>query len=162
MEFTINSKTHGAKIVIIDNEDYDIIKDYKWGVSKKVDSFYVMRTGKSDLNIKHKVRLHRAITSCPSDKVVDHINGNTLDNRKCNLRVCTNAENLRNSRGKRNSTSKYKGVSYDKEKKRWASRICINSKEIKLGKFKSEIDAAKKYNEAAIIYHGEFAKLNII
>ena len=105
-----------------------------------------------------KVRLHRLLLG--SEGLVDHLNGNTLDNRRCNLRPCTFAGNSRNAGKRKHATSKFKGVSFHKEKKRWQARICYEYREIHLGYFNRERSAAVAYNKAARKYFGEFARLN--
>jgi AP2 domain-containing protein/HNH endonuclease len=106
------------------------------------------------------VPLHRLIMNAPADKEVDHINGDTLDNRRCNLRICSHKENLRNQKLPKNSKSGYKGVTWYKRIKKWRSHIRLNKKQIHLGYFDDIKLAANAYNEAAIKYFGEFAKLN--
>lgn len=113
--------------------------------------------------------LHRAVMGIgPGDKRhVDHINGNTLDNRRINLRFATRHENSRNQRinaGRTRMglpvTSPYKGVSYDKSKRKYRACITINGRNYKLGTFADEVSAAKAYNDSAKLHFGEFAKLN--
>lgn len=107
--------------------------------------------------------LHRLIMGVTDSKTqVDHINGNTLDNRTQNLRICTQAQNNRNQRKIKNTKFKYKGLKEVKVKK-WKyiqASIMINGKQIYIGTFKTEIEAAKAYDEAALKYFGEYAKLN--
>lgn len=97
---------------------------------------------------------------------IDHINNNTFDNRKINLRICTNNENQRNRRKLSKASSKYKGVCFAKYTKKWQASIEIRMdgkrNNIYLGQYYDEKDAAKAYNDAAIKYFGEFAKLNTI
>jgi len=98
----------------------------------------------------------------PDDKVIDHIDRNPTNNFIENLRLCTKAQNSQNRKKHSNSKQKFRGVSFDPKKKLYRASIQCNNKKINLGRFKKEIDAAKKYNEAALLYHGEFANLNII
>ena len=92
---------------------------------------------------------------------VDHINGNGLDNRKANLRLATGTQNGYNRRKTRKRTwSKYKGVTFDKRRKKWEGKIVINGRKQHLGSFTNELDAGRAYDEAAKKYHGEFALLN--
>jgi hypothetical protein len=106
--------------------------------------------------------MHREILRPPGHLVVDHINHNGLDNRKANLRHATRAQNNFNRLIiiREDSSSKYKGVSWRKRKKKWRARICINGERKHIGYFKDEIHAAKAYDKAAKKYHGEFASLN--
>jgi hypothetical protein len=91
---------------------------------------------------------------------VDHINGNTLDNRKENLRICTQNQNGKNRLLNKNNVSGYKGVTYKKANKLWCAQIVVNYHKMYLGLFTTAEAAALAYNEAAKKYHGEFAKLN--
>ena len=98
--------------------------------------------------------------NCPSDMIVDHINGDTLDNRKQNLRICTQSGNCMNRRKGANKTSIYKGVTFLKSKKRWMAQIKTKGNRKPLGTFKTEDKAAIAYNIAAIKMFGEFARPN--
>jgi hypothetical protein len=157
MRYIPVGKDHQA---IVDDEDYEWAKARQpWGLHSLG---YAVRapTWKGS-----KFLMHRELLNVTEDYVVDHINGNKLDNRRENLRICTNAENSRNRVKSTLNTSGYKGVSYKKEKnyirkKPWNARIKVDYKEIYLGHFQTKEEAAKAYNEAAIKYFGEFAKLN--
>ena len=104
--------------------------------------------------------MHRCLfDNIPDGMEVDHINGNTLDCRRENLRIVTSRQNTMNIhiiRGK----SCYKGVFWNKDIEKWYSRIGVNYKLINLGYFASEIEAAKAYDRAALKHFGEFARLN--
>ena len=107
----------------------------------------------------NRIYLHRYIARAPKGAQVDHINGNRLDNRSANLRVCTNAQNSRN---KGPQKGKYKGVHWSKTGKHWVAQITKNYKVRHLGCFKTAEAAALAYNEAAKELHGEYAYLNKI
>jgi hypothetical protein len=116
-----------------------------------------------------EVLLHRRIVNCSKQFsngkrcLVDYKNRNTLDNRKINLRICGSSENVWNAckPKKNNSTSKYKGVSFNAVYLLpWRARITVNNKCLYIGKFATEKEAAEAYNNAARFYHGEFARLN--
>jgi hypothetical protein len=109
---------------------------------------------------KHKF-LHRLIMGAPKGVEVDHINGEGRDNRRSNLRLCTHAENGRNSVS-RTGKSQYKGVYFDSRRGRWIARIRKDRKYHWLGSFHNEEDAARAYNLAAPKLHGEFARPNAI
>jgi len=154
---SIKSKVYGEVNYFIDDDDFEKISKYNWCLSydKKLDGFYVRSTCKN-------IKIHRLITDCPSDKVVDHINHNTLDNRKENLRICTRSENLRNCKKYKNGyVSKYKGLNL-LPSGNFQVRIQYNKKPLWLGTYKTEKEAAEIYNKKALELFGEFANLNII
>ncbi len=103
--------------------------------------------------------MHRVIMNPPDDMVVDHIDSNGLNNRRTNLRVCTLLQNSYNRKTIK-ASSQYKGVRWNKRKKRWVSSISPNGKFILIGYFKDELTAAKAYDEKAKEFFGEFAYLN--
>ncbi len=143
---------------LVDNEDFEYLNKLKWFVVKRRNNQF----GAAKWYKNKFIYMHRYITNCPDNQYVDHINGNPLDNRKCNLRICTNSENLRNRGRQKNNKSGYKGVDFIKKRKKFRARITILNKEIHLGYFLTEIEAAKAYNSAAIKYHKKFANLNKI
>ena len=160
----LESSKFGNKECIIDTEDYDKIKKYRWWISKKKKdhTFYVMAHiyyGKERL----KKKLHRIILNIDDSKIlVDHKNFDGLDNRKNNLRSCTYQENAMNRQIIKTYSSKYKGVCLDKAYKKWVANIKFNDKTIYLGRFNDEEQAAKAYNEKAKELFGKFSCLNEI
>jgi hypothetical protein len=105
--------------------------------------------------------MHREILNAPAGVFVDHKDGDGLDNRKENLRIVTSAQNQQNRRKiSRKTTSKYKGVYFRRENKKYCALICCKGKRMHLGYFDNEIDAAKAYDQAAKKFFGEFARLN--
>jgi hypothetical protein len=151
---------HGQS-AIVDDEDYDKLSKYKWYAHRRNSntSYYASRVEYSNGRYTNII-MHRVITNAKSNMVVDHINGNGLDNRHENLRVCTRSENSRNCKKHCDNKSGYKGVHLRKDTKKWSAQIKIDSKVINLGKFDDAISAAKAYDEAAKKYHGNFASLN--
>jgi hypothetical protein len=149
------------KYAIVDPEDFERLNKHKWHASKWGNTFYAIRCAGPRNKTKY-IRMHREIIHPPDHLVVDHINHNGLDNRKANIRPATRAQNNYNRLNIKsdNSSSKYKGVSWRKRRKRWRACIYFNGKYRFLGYFKDEIQAAKAYDKAAKIYHGEFATLN--
>lgn len=166
----------GAKLIplnqgyfaIVDEDDYLELSKYNWFFVKLKTSIYARRNihiHVSKYNYKASLELmHRRIMKLKKGdkKEVDHINGNGLDNRKSNLRICDRYMNNRNCRCFMKKTSKYKGVSLAKGRKvkKWYATITYNKKQIWLGSYDNEEDAANAYDAAAIKYFGEFANLN--
>jgi hypothetical protein len=148
-----------GKIAIVDDEDYEYLSKHKWYAINS--GGYATRAYMED-GKKIVVRMHRLIMNVPEDLVVDHIDGNTLNNQKANLRICTRAENCRNRGINKNNTSGYKGVYWNKSKKRWAASIRYNRKRVNCGHYKCEHEAAAAYNLKAIELFGEYAWLNEI
>ncbi len=138
------------KFVIVDNIDYEQLKQWKWSLHGT--NYHYARGWVNG----QKVLMHRLILNAPGNMDVDHINGNGLDNRRCNLRVYTRSQNQMNARS-RKGTSKYKGIHWNSKHKKWIASIRINGKLKVIGEFDSEVKAAKAYNESANKYFGEFA-----
>lgn len=149
--------THGA-MAIVDDADYDWLCQWKW----RFDGRYAVRSeyigtfnGKKNYR---KVTMHRLIAGTPEGMDTDHINGVMLDNRRSNLRICTRSQNLQNQRPLVGKSSKYKGVAWNKAKKKWRAMIGINGTNKWLGAYATEEEAAQAYRDAAEKYFGEFAR----
>lgn len=136
-----NYKGEEVNRALIDIEDVEKISKYKWRVN---DNGYVV----TDIDKNTKLRLHRFLMNPSEDMVVDHINHNRLDNRKQNLRLCTQGENLRNK--------KVKGVAFDERRNKWYARIMINRKNLHLGSFDTKEEAIEARKQAEIEYFGEY------
>jgi hypothetical protein len=144
--------------VLIDDENFELINAYTWRFTSTCHGGpYLYRRYRSN-GKQRMIFFHRTITCCPKGMLIDHINGNTLDNRKCNLRICTHQQNMKNQKRRKNNTSGYKGVSFDKRDKVYRAHISLNMKRIYLGSFKSPEDAYAAYCEASKKYHGEFGR----
>jgi len=142
------------KPVLIDSCDYELFRSHNnWTLTDDNRGHLYVRT--SD---RSALFLHKLILGVSSDQV-DHIDGNTLDNRRKNLRVATASQNSRNKISVC-GTSQYKGVSWVESRQRWIACICVNHANKTLGYFKNEQAAALAYNNAASRYFGEFARLN--
>lgn len=144
--------------VIFDKEDLNIFMLFNWSVLSSGKKKYLYK-GVCKKGEKTKtVLLHRLIMNAPKGMEVDHINGNGLDNRKSNLRLCDKSQNGIN-RGP-NKNGKLKGIT--KINNRWMARVNYYNKNIYIGLFKTPIDAAKAYNKKAKELFGEFAYMNNI
>jgi hypothetical protein len=150
-----------GKYAIVDPEDFERLNKHKWHAVKNGNTFYAIRCFGPAKKTTY-IRMHREIINPPDHLVVDHINHNGLDNRKANIRPATRSQNNFNRLiiKREDSSSKYKGVSWRKRRKRWHARIHVNGEYKFLGYFKDEIHAAKAYDKAAKEYQKEFAVLN--
>lgn len=151
-----------GQFALVDDDDYDRLSKYKWCALKHhTGKYYAARTDVA--NNRKTVRMHRFIMGiCDSQVLVaDHINHDTLDNRKSNLRVCTKKENAKNRTSSKGSASNYLGVHKTREGS-FVARCGSAPNRKYLGYFKCEIEAAKAYDKAAKEMHGEFASLNFV
>lgn len=143
-----------GQFAIVSPADYDMLSKIKWqAIKKRVDGPYYAKSSKG--------YMHRMVLDMSGYETfqVDHKNGNCLDNRRDNLRICTNAENARN-RHAVNTASGEKGVTWDWRTKSWKAQIMLNYKNIHLGRFVQKEHAAAAYQEAAKRFFGQFASLN--
>jgi hypothetical protein len=146
---------------IVDQDVYYRLGHHKWHLrGSNAKKFYAVRDVKTGPGRTKQLGLHREIMNEPKGLLVDHKNGNSLDNRIANLHSATWSENAQNRPKKQNTSSRFKGVSFHKQYKKWGATICYQGKNILLGWFVNEIDAAKAYDRAALKYYGEFAKVN--
>jgi HNH endonuclease len=148
-----------GRYAIVDDADFERLNQWGWAESP---SGYVWRSVTVGPNKQGKVRMHRLVASTPTGLFTDHVNGDKLDNRRENLRVCTTAENGRNRGANRKSSSRYKGVSLRRSTGMWRASICLNGRSRHIGSFPSQEEAARAYNSAAAKHYGEFARQNVI
>lgn len=142
-----------GKVTLVDDEDYESLSKFKWHASLRHGNYYANRC-----SLRETIYMHRSILNIAAGVMIDHKSGNTLDNRRENLRSCNSTQNSRNRKPIGNSG--YKGVCFDYSRGLWMAAIQISSKPktvIRLGRFKSVEEAAQAYNEAAEHYFGEFA-----
>jgi len=147
-------KLTSGKVTLVDDEDYGWLSEYRWWLN----SGYAMRN-RIEKGVSKTIHMSRVIMNAPDDMFVDHINRNTLDNRRENLRICTKRENCANRGVNRNNTSGVKGVSWDTESNKWKAQLRHNYKLINLGRFTNISDASEAYANGAKKYFGEFAHI---
>jgi hypothetical protein len=152
------------KWTLIDRDDYDIVSSFKWHAIKcgnKSEIWYASRDSRKLKNGESSL-LHRLILGITDKSIhIDHINHNGLDNRKCNLRICTCPQNTRNALKKSTpSSSTFKGVSYKMEFGLYSARIRSNNKDTFLGYFKTAEEAAHVYDFWAAYFFQDFAHFN--
>lgn len=151
---SIPSTNGGFVDLVVDESDLGLVASRCWRARWDEESrtFYVS---------SGRYSFHRVLMDAPPGMVVDHIDNNGLNNRRCNLRIVTNAQNVRRARQKRvPKTSRFTGVNYDKRLKKWRCQIKYIYKTIYLGMYESEIEAARFYDLVAKKLFGEFARPN--
>lgn len=161
-------------VAIIDKEDYGKVCSYKWFAVRSRGNYYAAAHGVN----RETIKMHRVIMGVVNSKIIcDHKDHNGLNNRKENIRICSNSENVKNTTSRKNTTSKYLGVCYKPTRKRklksghysiseytkkWVAQIQCNGKKFFIGRFLEEKQAALAYNKAATEKFNDFANLNII
>ena len=152
-----------GKVAIVDNADYNWLNQYRWFVYKaQTGSFYAIRHSPTKNGKRHTIYMSRQILGLAfgDKRQGDHIDHNTLDNQRINLRICSRQENQRNRNLVSNTSSRFKGVNWHRRSRKWMARIGINRKRIHLGCFVDEEMAALAYDMVARKVFGKFACLN--
>lgn len=137
---------------IVDTKHIEKLRGHKWCLSRG----YVV----TNISKGISERIHRVIMDCPEGMYVDHISHDTLDNRECNLRICTNQENAFNSSLKTNNTSGYTGVGFYQNA--WVAHITVDGNYISLGRHKERVDAIEARRKAEVKYFGDFRYKDVI
>lgn len=150
------------KFTLVDDSDYEWLNQWKWHVQPSINTEYVVRTEWLTNKKCICIRMHRLIMDASIKELIDHKDGNGLNNQRNNLRKADSTKNGANRRTAKNSSSKYLGVHFCNTRKKWVSQIQHKGKGKHLGVFNDEVKAAESYNMAAIELHGEFANLNQI
>jgi hypothetical protein len=155
----IHSKKHGTKVVTLDLADLPIFRAHIWHVHPDGNTFYVSRNAKKATGRWGTVKLHQLLVETQPGQVVDHRDGNGLNNSRSNLRACTPSENLRNRGTPRTNTSGYKGVSWSPSSRKWKAAIRVDGVDHHLGVFTTKEAAYEAYCSASKALHGAFSRL---
>jgi AP2 domain. len=150
-------------VAIVDAADYLRLSAYKWHAAEVTGGLvYAARRAKVDGKWR-LVYMHREILGleCGDKRKGDHESGDTLDNRRSNIRIATHAQNIANQKRRSDNRSGYRGVHWAGDRKRWRAQIKVLGRVYHLGEYVSPIDAAKAYDRAAREHFGEFARLNL-
>lgn len=146
-------------VVHFDQEDAHMFVGKSWRIGTGRKRPYLVWS--TNLKGRHlSVYFHRFVVGALAGQFVDHINGDSLDNRRSNLRIASIAENNRNVSARRSGRSRFKGVDFNRG--RWRARIRLNYEHIDLGRFGNEVEAAFAYDLASLKYHGEFGRRNFL
>lgn len=147
-----------GKVATIDFEDFDKVRPYRWNAFRGRKTWYARRSVGTD---SQKIYLHRQLLAASSWEQVDHRDGNGLNNRRDNLRLCSNAQNHQARQSKHLlATSNYRGVCWDFARGLWFAQIKHKGKHYNLGRFVNAEDAARAYDKKARELFGEFASPN--
>ena len=158
IQLSQRGKNRGKYVALVDDEDFELLNQYKWAALKHGNTFYAKR----NITVDGKQATQYMHGAIMNGKGVDHKDHNGLNNQRSNLRLCNQSENVMNGSKSPNKSSIYKGVCYNKKANKWEVQIIINRNRIHLGLFDSEVEAARSYNAKAIELFCEFANLNII
>lgn len=146
-----------GKFALVDDDVFEYLMQWKWYFEGR----YARMTNKSRRGNESRY-MHKIILQTKKGFDIDHINGNKLDNRRCNLRQASRTQNILNRPMQTNNKTGFKGVHYDRSRCKFKADIGINGKSKFIGRFNTAIEAAKAYNEMAKKHYGEFALLNEI
>lgn len=144
-----NNQSEEIARALIDLDDVDKVRDIKWSL----DGY-----GYAIGSTPKRQKIHRLIMDCTSNMEVDHINGNPLDNRKSNLRICNHQQNIMNIGMYKHNKSGHKGVSWFKTRNKWRAVITYDGKQIHLGYYDNLEEAVEARKQAEIEYFGKYRR----
>lgn len=157
---TAHLRLGNGQFTLVDAEDLEWLSQWNWNkCGRYVARAVLLEDIQNGLSTK-RLYLHRMLTNAQDGEIVDHINSDPFDNRKCNLRVGTQSQNLGNRRKFGGTSSQYKGVTWAKQNRKWVAQSKSFGKTIYLGYFEDEIEAALAYDRFAKDKFGDFARLN--
>lgn len=146
-----------GQVALVDDADFEWLDQWKWCAYKnRYGKFCAARQASAPK--RRTIYLSRLICGAVVGEQIDHKNGDSLDNRRCNLRFCTASQNQWNRSAQKDNTSGFKGVTWHKQHSLWMARINVYSRQIHLGLFSTAVEAGRAYKIAARKYHGEFSR----
>ncbi len=154
-------------VTLVDDEDYATLSVFRWSATKRGAGLYHVCRSEGGRQNQRTIYMHRAIMAPPEGMLVDHADRDGLNNQRSNLRIATRTQNQQNQRrSSATKSSSYRGVTFFRSRNKWCAQIRadrgygVGVKHINLGYFDDEESAAHRYDEAAVLYFGEFASLN--
>ena len=147
-----------GKVALVDDEDYETLARFRWRACRNGNVYYAQRRGNKAIGEPTVVYIHREILNAPNGSLVDHRDGDGLNNIRPNLRLVTRSQNLQNSRRSKRNTSGHKGVSWNKARGKWSANIGHDSELIHLGLYSTREEAYAAYCEASAKFHGAFGR----
>ncbi len=150
-----------GKVALVDDEDYERVSALKWQARKtrSARNYYAYHAWKEEGRVRH-ISMHRLILAAPIGADVDHRDGDGLNNRRSNIRLCTPTQNEMNKKPSSRNTSGYKGVSHYNKGPKWMAKLKVGNRKIRRFGFTSAEEAARAYDALAIEHYGEFAMTN--
>ena len=149
-----------GKYAIVDASDYEWLSRFHWRILVTGRSCYAIRHIRKDDGTWTTLRMHRAIFDAPDGALIDHVDGNGLNNTRGNLRLATKSENAKNTKIRSNNLSGYRGVSWFKRDGTWRATIQSGRKWLHIGYYGTPEEAARAYDAVAMQLHGQFARPN--
>lgn len=147
-----------GRVTLVDDDDYEYLSQWKWRAHRDGCNWYAIRNVKIE-GKRTTIKMHQSLIGNKPGLVIDHIDGDGLNNQRSNLQHVRQKDNVRKQR-RRGGTSSFRGVYWHKNAKKWRAQIQIDRKSYHLGLFSEEKDAAREYDAAAREHFGEFANLN--
>lgn len=150
------------QVSIVDDGDFEWLNRFTWHAKLRSDGrgFYADHAWRLPSGRVHHIRMHRMLLKTPVGQRIDHVDGDSLNNQRANLRFCTASENGGNARLNRNNRSGFKGVFWRWDCCRWRVSITVEHRKFCVGHFSTLLEAAQAYDEAAVKFYGEFARTN--
>lgn len=145
---------------IVDVADLPLVAGYSWWAKINGNTVYAAADIQHGPGKRERLLMHRVIMNASRGEMVDHIDGNGLNNRRANLRIATKSQNMMNSRVRRDSSSGYRGVTFCRFTGRWQANIKAKGKRIFLGRYDTPEEASEVYQKAAEKYFGEFRRVD--